>query len=314
MPKRDSIGRFLSHFGAVALSIVICRIIYLACQITSGGGVEVNFYDFRQITSINYNVNFLLGRDDALERASSDTTPVSAQSLIAEYPESIERTIVRIESSEVCKDSTLQTFGDSSAIVCAEGSIVFIFSPSFSLGGFGDGFGRSITSVMILSQEYQWLFGSTTEVEGSFGLGLLPVERQIEEEAIQEWIQSASAIVAVGTASYEGDLESESVRAAVRSSEVYALLLSLLARYQTAKSLFKLNLGQYDEDKCALIERAATGYQRPIIILGVFTSSEQPDFLPQRQVQQAVSQLETEPLPNLDLWCYSNYPDFRVVP
>lgn len=314
MHKRDAISRFLSHFGAVACSIVICRIIYLACQLTSGNATEANLYDFQQITSISYNINFLLSREEAIERSRVDATPTGVQQLIAQYPERIEQTIIRIESSEVCRDATFQVIGDSSAIVCAEGSIVFVFSPSFDLGGFGNGFGRSITSVMILSQEYQWLFASTTEVEGNPGLGLLPVERQIEEEAIQEWIQSSSAVVAVGTASYEGALEKENDRAAVRSTEVYALLLHFLARYETAKSLFKLNLGQYNDDRCAVFEREASGYQRPIVILGIFTSSEQPDFLSQRQVQKAVSQLESNPVPNLDLWCYSNFPDFEVEP
>jgi hypothetical protein len=314
MSKRDTIVQFLSHVGAATFSIIICRIIYFACQLTSGGATEVNFYDFSQITSISYNVNFLLSRDEALERAAATTTRVSAQELIAQYPENIERTVVKIESSEVCEDASFQVIGDSSVIVCAEGSIVFAFSPSFDFDGFGNGFGKSVASVMILSQDYQWLFSSTTEVEGSLGLGLLPIERQIEEEAIQEWIQSSSAVVAVGTASYEGSLERENDRAAVRSTEVYALLLNFLARYQTAKSLFKLNLGQYDDDKCAVIGRETTGYQRPVIILGVFTSLEQPDFLSQRQVQKAVSQLEKNPLPNLDLWCYSNFPDFELAP
>lgn len=314
MLKRDSISQLLRQLGAVALSIIICRLIYLACRLTSGDAADITLYDIRQITSISYNINILLGRQDAVERAAPNTTPVSDRTLIERYPESIEEAIIKIESSEVCINSNFQTFGDSSAIVCAEGSIVFLFSPSFDLNGFGNGFGRSITSVMILSQEYQWLFASTTEVEGGAGMGLLPVERKIEEEAIQEWIQSSSAIVAVGTASYEGSIESESIRAAARSVEVYDLLLSLLARYQTAKSLFKLNLGQYDAQKCAVIGAEATGYQRPIIILGVFTSSERPDFLPQRQVQRAVSQLEKNPLPNLNLWCYSNFPDFEVMP
>lgn len=294
--------------------MLICRVIYLACHVASNGNTEVNFYDFGRITSINYNINFLLSRGDIPERSASDNTFASARNVVEQYPNSIEKTINRIESSEVCKDAILQTFGDGSAIVCANGSIVFLFSPSFDLGSFGSGFGKSITSVMILSEEYQWLFASTTEVEGGLGLGLLPVERQIEEDAIQEWIQSASAIVAVGTASYEGYLESESNRAAARSSEVYALLLNFLARYQTAKSLFKLNLGQYNENRCAVLGRENTGYQRPIIILGVFTSSEQPDFLSQKQVQRAVSQLKNNPLPNLNLWCYSKFPNFKVEP
>ena len=314
MLKRDSISRFLYHFGAVALSIVVCRVVYFACQIASRDIEEVQLYDFSQVTSVTYNINFLLSREDALERGSSNANSTSAREVVEQYPANIERTVNRIESSEVCKDATIQTFGDGAAIVCANSSIVFLFSPSFDLGGFGSDFGRSITSVMILSEEYQWLFASTTEVEGGFGLGLSPVERQIEEDAIQEWIQSSSAIVAVGAASYEGYLESENSRAAVRSSEVYALLLNFLARYQTAKSLFKLNLGQYDEEKCAVLGREDTGYQRPIIILGVFTSSEQPDFLPQKQVQRAVSQLEKNPLPNLDLWCYSKFPNFQVEP
>ena len=184
MHKRETISQFLSHVGAVTCSVVICRVIYLACQLTSGNATEANLYDLQQITSISYNINFLINREEAIERARVEATPTSAQQLIARYPERIEQTVSRIESSEVCKDATFQVIGDSSAIVCAEGSIVFVFSPSFDLGGFGNGFGRSITSVMLLSREYQWLFASTTEVEGSPGLGLLPVERQIEED---EW-------------------------------------------------------------------------------------------------------------------------------
>lgn len=314
MPKRDAISRFLRHFGTATLSIVICRIIYFACQVTSGTATEVNFYDFNQVTSVTYNINFLLGREDAFYRASPNTTPVIAQELIERYPKRIERTVVRIESSEVCENAKFQVVGDSSVIVCAEGSIVFWFSPSFEIAGFGSGNSKAIASVMILSQDYQWLFASTTEVEGSSGFGLLPVEKRIEEQPIKEWIQSSSAVVAVGSASYEGDLKRENDRAAVRSAEVYALLLNLLARYQTAKSLFKLNLGQYDENKCAIIGSETTGYQRPIVILGIFIDSEQPDFLPQKQVQRAVNQLEKDPLPNLNLWCYSNYSDFTVLP
>ena len=312
----------LGLFGAVVLTAIICHGLHLGLQKLASAIDYLQYIDRYFIVDLIYKYRY--SNDGEPLASDGNSLPETTETQITEqsnffagvdpernlyrYPEELRREILNIVNSETCNNSPLEASGDYSVVVCGQSGLIFIFAPSINL----EGFGRSMLSILVLDREYQWVFASTTDVEQSPGEGLISIEEHLQKTAIFDWIRKTSALIAVGTASYEGILSEENIRADMRSEEVYALLLSALSKNRIAKSLFRLNLGKYDGNLCGTNLQGGTGYQRPIVIMGVFTGAENPDFLSRRQVQRTVNQLTRRPPPNLSLGCYSNFPNFQV--
>ena len=304
----------LGLFGAFVLTVLICQLIHLSVQnfwrlldiarYLDNDRVADLIYDHQHdpnenpYAAVPNNVLFD-GSLDSLDQKIHRYGPELSQPVINTINicsnNSVDFSNVRITSS-----------GEYISVICG---VVFIFSPVFNLGGFG----RSMVSILILPQEYHWIFASTEDVEDFPGYGLTPVEAELQRRSVLEWIDAANGVMAAGAASYEGVLEEEEERADIRSEEVYALVLNVLSEYRMAKSLFKLNLGKYDESRCTHNFYESSSYQRPIIIVGVFTDNDKNDFITLRQAQRGVNQISNKPpTENIDFSCYSSFPNLKV--
>ena len=304
----------LGLFGAFTLTVFICQLIYLGTQNFWRLLGIARYLDNDRVANIIYKYRYHPKKNPYAIPVSDDLSNITGDSLdqrIYRYGPELSQPIINIIN--ICSNNLVELSGvritaseEYISVICG---VYFVFSPVFNLGGFG----RAMVSILVLPEEYHWIFASTEDIEGFPGHGLTPVEAELQRESVLEWIDAANGIVAAGTASYEGVLEEEEERADIRSEEVYALVLNVLSEYRMAKSLFKLNLGKYDESRCTHDFYESSSYQRPIIIMGVFTDNNTNDFITLRQAQRGVNQISTRPpTENIDFSCYSSFPNLKV--
>jgi hypothetical protein len=119
---------------------------------------------------------------------------------------------------------------------------------------------------IVLSGDYTWALGSTTDVVAKTG----PVPQaetvdRVLSPKIRESLASASDLIAVGVASSEGEREAEEARALARSQTVSGWLTKAGS---ASASLWSLTLGQYS-NTCKHQQDEDTSFERPIIFSGV---------------------------------------------
>jgi len=125
---------------------------------------------------------------------------------------------------------------------------------------------RALFDVVVLTKNYGWVRGSTTELEKD-DRRLSPEEIQDEVLApqLREGLGSARGLIAVGLASQEGEIEREEQRGGLRAIRTAQWVQEALGEHIP---MWTLNLGRY-VDPCTDCEDSDTSWQRPFIVIAV---------------------------------------------
>ena len=125
---------------------------------------------------------------------------------------------------------------------------------------------RALFDVVVLTKDYGWVRGSTTELE-KFDRRLSPDDIQTEVLApqLRQGLGSARGLIAVGLASQEGAVEREEQRGGLRAERIAQWVREALGG---DVPMWTLNLGRYIEP-CLECEDADTSWQRPFIVIAV---------------------------------------------
>lgn len=125
---------------------------------------------------------------------------------------------------------------------------------------------RAVFDVVVLTKDYGWVRGSTTEIEkGERRLSPDEIEEEVLAPQLREGLGSARALIAVGLASQEGDVEREEQRGGLRAARTAELVRSAVG---PSIPMWTLNLGRYVEP-CNECEDADTSWQRPFVVIAV---------------------------------------------
>lgn len=120
--------------------------------------------------------------------------------------------------------------------------------------------------VVVLTKDYGWVHGSTTELErGDRRLTQDDIERYVLAPQLREGLGRARGIIAVGLASQEGEIEREAQRAGLRANRIAEWVKGVV---NDETPMWTLNLGRY-LDVCAECEDADTSWQRPFIVIAI---------------------------------------------
>ena len=125
---------------------------------------------------------------------------------------------------------------------------------------------RGTFDVVVLNKSFLWVRGSADELEkdGTTIAGDDLASAVLDDE-VRAALADAKAVIAVGTASQEGDAAEERDRAERRARTAAGLVGDAI----TANvPVWTLNLGQY-RDPCADCETSGTSWQRPFIVVAV---------------------------------------------
>ncbi len=130
---------------------------------------------------------------------------------------------------------------------------------------------RATFDVVVLTKNYGWVRGSTSELERDDRL-LSPQEIQDEVLApqLREGLGTARGLIAVGLASQEGNFAREEQRGGERAIRTARWVQEALGE---RVPMWTLNLGRY-VDPCADCEDSDTSWQRPFIVIAVRNADE----------------------------------------
>ena len=134
---------------------------------------------------------------------------------------------------------------------------------------------RGTFDVVVAKKEFLWVRGSSEQLEKD-GVVLTgeQLSNQVLDEEVRSGLASAREIIAVGTASQEGDAREETARAARRAARTAELLSAAI---DASIPISTLNLGQYRE-RCPTCDRGATNWQRPFMVIAVKDLEEGADL------------------------------------
>lgn len=136
----------------------------------------------------------------------------------------------------------------------------------FGIDGRDDAGLRGAFDLVVLDKRFNWVRGSTSEiVKDGTVLSDRDIAAAILTPEVRESLARAKDVIAVGTASLEGDIVAETHRAGLRAHQTAAWIAPAVP---AAVPLYTLNLGQY-RDACTTCETADTSWQRPFIIVAV---------------------------------------------
>jgi len=160
---------------------------------------------------------------------------------------------------------------------------------------------KAAFDVLILTKDYNWVKGSTTEVvKGQQTLAEAELLAAIFLPEVRDVLTKASDVIAVGAASSEGQSEAEIARADARSKVSAGWLATVVA---PETPIWTLNLGQY-QTCSTVVEAGDTSFQRPLILVGV--NSKDADANLSEALANAIGGKSN--LPSRD--CYSRF-DFN---
>ena len=144
-------------------------------------------------------------------------------------------------------------------------------STVFTVEGFDKAGKRGLFDVVVAKKEFLWVKGSAEELEkeGKVFKGN-DIATAIFDGEVTAALAGAREIIAVGTASQEGDSGTEKERAARRASATATLSQTAIG---PDMPVWSLNLGQY-RDPCAACETSGTSWQRPFIVVAVKNMDE----------------------------------------
>lgn len=139
-------------------------------------------------------------------------------------------------------------------------------STVFEIIGFDKAGRRGVFDVVVLNKEFKWVHASSEELErDGKRIPAAQIATEVLDSDVRASLAEAKEIVAIGTASQEGQAANEVERARKR-----ALKTAEFAKETTFDwvPLWALNLGQY-RDPCAACETVGTSWQRPFIVVAV---------------------------------------------
>ncbi|HEY9875843.1 MAG TPA: protein kinase [Candidatus Obscuribacterales bacterium] len=123
--------------------------------------------------------------------------------------------------------------------------------------------------IAVLSREYEWKLGSPYLIESNGEvIKTSDLQSKLEQEGIQSRLNTPTDIISVGTASCEGSLETEQLRAFERAKNIQLLAKNLFSDLPSVKDYHLLNLGKF-KDCNSNSNPSLTSYQRSLIIIGV---------------------------------------------
>ncbi|MEZ5842335.1 MAG: hypothetical protein R3D27_01210 [Hyphomicrobiaceae bacterium] len=139
-------------------------------------------------------------------------------------------------------------------------------SQLFSIVGYDARGRRAAFDVIVLDKAYTWTRGSARELaEDGRALPAAALIETVLGGPIREQLAQSRGAIAVGVASEEGNLETETRRASERADQTARWLRSVLGR---EKPLWTLNLGQY-RSSGRNFDAGTTSWQRPFIVIGI---------------------------------------------
>jgi hypothetical protein len=125
---------------------------------------------------------------------------------------------------------------------------------------------RATFDVVVLTKNYGWVRGSTTELEkGERRLSPDEIQEEVLAPQLREGLASARALIAVGLASQEGEIVREEQRGGLRAARTAEIVRGAVG---PTMPMWTLNLGRYTEP-CDECEDADTSWQRPFIVIAV---------------------------------------------
>ncbi|MDX2265070.1 MAG: hypothetical protein NW215_08875 [Hyphomicrobiales bacterium] len=161
---------------------------------------------------------------------------------------------------------------------------------------------KAAFDVLILTKDYNWVKGSTTEVvKGAETLTDADLIARIFIREVRDVLTKASDVIAVGAASQEGQSEAEIARAEARARASAGWLKEVVA---PETPVWMLNLGQYQGCPGA-VEQTDTSFQRPLMLIGVH--SKDADANLSEALANAIAGKSN--LPSRD--CYSRFDFIR---
>lgn len=139
-------------------------------------------------------------------------------------------------------------------------------STMFEIVGYDKAGRKGVFEVVVLNKEFMWVHASAAEIErAGKKIPATAVAETVLDGDVRASLAEAREIVAVGTASQEGQSATELDRArkrAVRTAEIAK------QRMPDWVPLWTLTLGQYREP-CEACETTGTSWQRPFIVIAV---------------------------------------------
>lgn len=125
---------------------------------------------------------------------------------------------------------------------------------------------RGTFDVVVAKKQFLWVRGSSDELEkNGVVLAREKLESEVLDAEVRAGLANAREIIAVGTASQEGDSREETARAGRRAARTAEILAAAI---DGAVPISTLNLGQYRE-RCPTCDRGATNWQRPFMVIAV---------------------------------------------
>ncbi len=123
---------------------------------------------------------------------------------------------------------------------------------------------RGTFDVVVLNKSFLWVRGSADQLEkdGKTIAGTDLASAVLDDE-VRAALADAKAVIAVGTASQEGNAAEEQGRAERRARTAATLIADAVT-----VPVWTLNLGQY-RDPCSGCETGGTSWQRPFIVIAV---------------------------------------------
>lgn len=129
---------------------------------------------------------------------------------------------------------------------------------------------RAEFDLIVANSQYTWERGSTERLaRNEKPLSRAEIDSEVLDDLVRARLKLAKQLIAVGTASQEGDPQEEIVRAGKRAEQA-AQWIAPFADENTP--IWTLNLGQY-RDPCEACDTDATNWQRPFIVVAVRRAS-----------------------------------------
>lgn len=167
-----------------------------------------------------------------------------------------------------------------------------------------DGNGRrALFDVVVLTKNYGWVRGSTSELErGDQRLTPRDIQDEVLAPQLREGLGSARQLIAVGLASQEGAVEREEQRGQLRAARTAQWVREALGE---RIPMWTLNLGRYMEP-CAECEDDDTSWQRPFIVVAVRQADADTNI--SEALHDALSNKENLPSPSrYSAFAFSRY-------
>lgn len=157
-----------------------------------------------------------------------------------------------------------------------------------------DSAGRyALFDVVVLTKDYGWVKGSTTELErGDTRLTAADIEAEVLAPQLRQGLGSAQELIAVGLASQEGHTDAEIQRGGLRAQRIAEWVRNAV---DPSIPMSTLNLGQYS-DLCSDCETDDTSWQRPFIVIAVRRADPETNIA--EALRAALSDKENLPSPD----------------